>query len=66
METLRHRLRVLVQLIRADLLERTRRYSFLITLGAMVYIGYLSVPSLEANALTVDLGNIRGIYERDL
>lgn len=56
------RLRVLTQLVRADLLERTRRYSFLITLGVMVYIGYLAVPSIESKALTVDLGNIRGIY----
>jgi hypothetical protein len=56
------RLRVLAQLIRADLLERTRRYSSLITLGVMVTLGYLAVPSPESNALTVDLGNIRGIY----
>jgi hypothetical protein len=56
------RLRALAQLIRADLLERTRRYSFLITLGAMVYLGYLAVPSPESQALTVDLGNVRGIY----
>jgi hypothetical protein len=56
------RLRVLAQLIRADFLERTRRYSFLITLGVMIYIGYLAVPSAESNALTVDLGNIRGTY----
>jgi len=56
------RLRVLAQLIRADFLERTRRYSFLITLGVMVYLGYLAVPSIDSNALTVDLGNLRGIY----
>ena len=55
-------LRVLVQLVRADLLARTRRYSFLITLGVMVYLGYLAVPPLESGALTVDLGGIRGIY----
>ena len=55
-------LRVLTQLIRADVLERTRRYSFLITLGAMVYLGYLAVPSIESHALTVDLGNLRGVY----
>lgn len=56
------KLRVLWALIRADFLERTRRYSFLITLGVMVYIGYAAVPPVEAGALTVDLGNIRGIY----
>jgi hypothetical protein len=56
------RLRTLAHLIRADLLERTRRYSFLITLGVMVYVGYAAVPPISANALTVDLGNLRGIY----
>jgi len=56
------RLRALIHLVRADLLERTRRYSFLITLGVMVYLGYLFVPSVASNALTVDLGNIRGLY----
>lgn len=56
------RLRVLAQLIRADLRERTRRYSFLITLGVMVYLGYLATPPAAANALTVDLGNLRGVY----
>ena len=56
------KLRVLSQLIRADVLERTRRYSFLITLGAMVCLGYLAVPSIESHALTVDLGNLRGVY----
>jgi hypothetical protein len=28
----------------------------------MVYIGYLTVPSVESHALTVNLGNLRGIY----
>ncbi len=56
------RLPVLAHLIRADFLERTRRYSFLITLGVMIYLGYLAVPSVESNALTVDLGNLRGVY----
>ena len=55
-------LRTLMQLIRADFLERTRRYSFLITLGVMVYVGYLAVPSLDSGMLTVDLGNLRGVY----
>jgi hypothetical protein len=50
------------QTIRADFLERTRRYSFLITLGAMIYLGYLAVPAPDAGVLTVDLGNLRGVY----
>jgi len=55
-------LRVLIHLVRADFLERVRRYSFLITLGMMVYVGYLAVPPIESGALTVNLGGIRGIY----
>ena len=50
------------QSIKADFLERTRRYSFLITLGVMIYIGYLAVPAADAGVLTVDLGNLRGVY----
>ena len=56
------RLRILGQLIRADFLERTRRYSFLITLGVMLYVGYSAIPPAESGMLTVDLGDIRGVY----
>jgi hypothetical protein len=35
-------LRILYALARADFLERTRRYSFLLMLGLVVWIGYLS------------------------
>jgi len=55
-------LRILGQLVRADFLERTRRYSFLITLGVMLYVGYSAVPPAESGVLTVDLGGIRGVY----
>ncbi|RLC97802.1 MAG: hypothetical protein DRI77_06500 [Chloroflexi bacterium] len=55
-------LRMLAQLIRADFLERTRRYSFLVTLGVMLYVGYVLVPAADSGALTVDLGNLRGVY----
>jgi hypothetical protein len=57
--------RTLWQLIRADFLERTRRYTFLVTLGVMLYAGYVAVPPKSAQMLTVNLGrteNIRGIY----
>ena len=50
------------QSIRADFLERTRRYSFLVTLAVMIYLGYLAVPAADAGVLTVDLGNLRGVY----
>src|SRR5512139_141430 len=35
-------LRILYHLARADFLERVRRYSFLLMLGLVVWIGYLS------------------------
>ena len=35
-------LRVIHHLARADFLERVRRYSFLIMLGLVVWLGYLS------------------------
>ena len=35
-------LRILYHLARADFLERIRRYSFLLMLGLVVWIGYLS------------------------
>jgi hypothetical protein len=54
--------RILAQLVRADLMGRTRRYSFLITLGVMLYAGYALVPAVDSGALTVNLGNLRGIY----
>jgi hypothetical protein len=34
------RSRVLFHMVRADFLERVRRYSFLLTLGFSVYVGY--------------------------
>jgi ABC-type transport system involved in multi-copper enzyme maturation permease subunit len=34
--------RILSQMARADFLERTRRYSFLITLGLVLWLGYVS------------------------
>ena len=34
--------RILYYLARADFLERVRRYSFLLMLGLVVWIGYLS------------------------
>ncbi len=56
------RLRELLATIRADFLERTRRYSFLITLGVMIYLGFLAVPSADSGVITLDLGGIRGVY----
>jgi hypothetical protein len=49
-------------LARADFLERVRRYSFLVLLGATTYLGYLFVPPTDAAYQTVALGDARGIY----
>lgn len=53
---------LLYHLMRADFLERTRRYSFLVTLGAAIYVAYIYLPSSDANYLGFSLGNLRGIY----
>jgi len=55
-------LRTLYHLMRADLFERARRYSFLITLGFVVFAAYLYVPPKEADYLTLGLSNYRGVY----
>jgi len=46
----------------ADLLERSRRYSFLVTLGLTIFTAYLYLPPSSANYLTLGLGNYRGAY----
>jgi hypothetical protein len=52
-------LHVLYHLVRADFLERARRYSFLVVLGAVVYLGYL----VASGRFTVWLGSThRGVY----
>jgi hypothetical protein len=53
---------VVYHLMRADLFERARRYSFLITLGFVVFAAYLYIPPKEADDLTLGLGNYRGVY----
>jgi hypothetical protein len=39
-------LRVLYHMARADFLERTRRYSFLIMLGLVIWLGYASTTGI--------------------
>lgn len=53
---------VLYYLMHASFLERTRRYSFLITLGITIYVGYTFVPPNDANYVTVAFGAFRGVY----
>lgn len=51
-------LRSLFHLMRADFLERVRRYSFLIVLGATVFLGY----AVAAGHILLRLHRYRGIY----
>ena len=54
--------RSLYHLVRADFLERTRRYSFLIVLGLTVWAGYVFVPPDGAGYSVMTLGDYRGLY----
>ena len=51
-------LRVIYHLARADFLERVRRYSFLIMLGLVVFLGYQT----GIGNMTLELGQYRGEY----
>jgi ABC-type transport system involved in multi-copper enzyme maturation permease subunit len=51
-------LRAVYHLARADFLERVRRYSFLVILGAVVFLGY----QVAIGNLTLELGQYRGEY----
>ncbi|MEO8355522.1 MAG: ABC transporter permease subunit [Chloroflexota bacterium] len=50
--------RVIYHIARADFLERVRRYSFLIMLGLIVFLGYQT----GIGNLTLELGQYRGEY----
>ncbi len=58
----RSAVRILYHLARADLFERTRRYSFLITVGLLLFVAYLYLPPADAGYLTMGMGNYRGVY----
>jgi len=55
-------LNVIYHLARADFLERTRRYSFLVTLVVMVLLAYSYVPSSDAGYITLSVDGARGLY----
>ena len=59
---MKNTLQAIVHLVRADFLERVRRYSFLITLGVTVFAAYSLIPPAGARYATVDLGGYRGVY----
>jgi hypothetical protein len=51
-------LRIIYHLARADFLERARRYGFLVTLAAALFLGYQVV----IGTVGMDLGDYRGVY----
>lgn len=54
--------RTLYHLARADFLERVRRYNFLITLGFIIYLGYIFVPPAHSRYVTMEISGHRGVY----
>jgi hypothetical protein len=55
--------RTLYHLMRADFLERVRRYSFLVTLLAIVAVTYLYLPALDTPAwFYLNMGGPRPLY----
>jgi len=48
----------LISMLKADFLERTRRYSFLVTICLVIYLGY----AVGAGQVIIMLGDYRGIY----
>ncbi|MCP4386732.1 MAG: hypothetical protein GY802_00425, partial [Gammaproteobacteria bacterium] len=57
-----NQIRILYHLMRADFLQRIRKFSFLVVVTFAVYISYLYVPPITANYVTMSMGAIRGIY----
>ena len=55
-------LRILFHMMKADYLERVRRYNFLITILVSIFIVFKFVPASNENYLTLSLNDIRGIY----
>ncbi len=56
-------MRAVLHLTRADLLERVRRYSFLLVLVSAVFAGFLAVPQAGAGYRVLQVGTQRGIYD---
>lgn len=55
--------RAIFHLARADLLERIRRFSFLLVLVSVVFVAFLSVPEMGAGYRVLQVGNQRGVYD---
>lgn len=52
----------LSQLALADYRERTRRFSFLLTLGITLWAAYMFLPPNDSSYTTMRLGAYRGVY----
>ncbi|MGA8535542.1 MAG: hypothetical protein WB615_15650 [Candidatus Tumulicola sp.] len=52
----------IVSIAGADAVERTRRFTFLLTIAVALYAGYLYVPNIHAGYATVTIHGHRGIY----
>lgn len=57
--------RVLVQLVRADFLERVRRHSILVTLGFTIFAAYMFLPPNHSTYSTLHFAGHRGIYNSE-
>jgi hypothetical protein len=55
-------LRALGHVVRADLLERTRRTSFLVAAALLAMASFFFVPPAGAPYTIIDLGGFRGVY----
>ena len=55
-------IRALYQLARADFLQRTRSYGFLITLALTLYAACLFIPPNHSAYATMQIGGHRGVY----
>ncbi|MEF2964977.1 ABC transporter permease [Paenibacillus sp. M1] len=54
--------RTIYNIAKADLLERIRRFSFLVILGIMIMVAYFFVPPADGGYVTLYLDYYRGIY----
>ena len=61
--------RVLYHIVRADFLERVRRYNFLVSLVVLIVLVYVYLPPADASYVTFSVGSVaegntgyRGIY----
>jgi len=54
--------RYIYSIVKADYLQRTRSYAFLITLGLTIYVAYLFVPPVTATYTTLNVPGYRAAF----